>query len=157
VKLALNGCMLLSAVRLSLSRYCTHQLHPCTVLTAAHHIHTRPPDTVPARLAYQRPLVNTYCMFDLRSHLRARHRLGPRRAFPVPRSGALTFPALDTSAATCLTTRMTLRLLVVLSAVARDALPTAMTTVIAPGENPIFHLMMPHLNVAVSRHLHGIV
>jgi hypothetical protein len=75
-------------VRLSLSRYCTHQPHPCTVLTAAHHIHTRPPDAVPARLAYQRPLVNTYCMFDLRSHLRARHRLGPRRAFTVTRSGA---------------------------------------------------------------------
>jgi hypothetical protein len=52
---------------------------------------------------------------------------------------------------------MTLWLLVVLSAVARAALPTAMTTVIAPGENPIFHLMMPHLNVAVSSRLHGIV
>jgi hypothetical protein len=34
---------------------------------------------------------------------------------------------------TCLITRMTLRLLVVLSAVAHAALPTAMTTVIAPG------------------------
>jgi len=44
VKLARNGCMLPSAVRLSLSRYCTHQLHPCTLLTAAHHIHTVPPD-----------------------------------------------------------------------------------------------------------------
>ena len=73
VKLARNGCMLPSAVRLSLSRCCTHQPHPCTVLTAAHHIHTRQPDAVPARLAYQRPLVNTYCMFDLQSHLRARH------------------------------------------------------------------------------------
>ena len=30
----------------------------------------------------------TYCMFDLRSPLRARHRLGPRRAFTVTRSGA---------------------------------------------------------------------
>jgi hypothetical protein len=70
---------------------------------------------------------------------------------------AFTFPALDTAAATCLTTRMTLRLLVVLSAVARAALLTAMTTVIAPGENPIFHLMMLHLNVAVSSRLHGIV
>jgi hypothetical protein len=83
VKLARNGCMLPSAVRLSLSRYCTYQPHPCTVLTAPHHIHTRPPDTVPAHLAYQRPLVNTYRIFD-----RARHRLGPRRAFTVTRSEA---------------------------------------------------------------------
>jgi hypothetical protein len=71
--------MLPSTVRLSLSRYCTHQPHPCTVLTAAHHIHTRPPDVVPARPAYQRPLVNTYCMFDLRS---------PHSPLPVTRSGA---------------------------------------------------------------------
>ena len=34
--------------------------------------HTRPPDML-VGLEYQRPLVNTYCMFDLRSHLRARH------------------------------------------------------------------------------------
>jgi hypothetical protein len=72
-------------------------------------------------------------------------------------SHAFTFPVLDTAAATCLTTRMTLRLLVVLSAVARATLLTAMTTVIAPGENPIFRLMMLHLNVAVSSRLHGIV
>jgi hypothetical protein len=75
---------------------------------------------------------------------------------------ALTFPVLDTPAATCLTTRMTLRLLVVLSAVARAALPTAMTTVIAPGKNPIFYLMIPHLNVpgferCQASRLHGIV
>ena len=44
-----NHCMSSSAVRLSLSN-CTHQPHPCTVLTAAHHTHTRPPD-VPARIA----------------------------------------------------------------------------------------------------------
>ena len=113
--------------------HCTQQPHPCTVLTAAHHIHARPPDTVPARLAYQRPLVNTYRTFDLCRHQRARHRLGPRRAFTVTRSGAGSiFQVLDTAAVTCLTTRMTLRLLVVLSAVARAALPTAMTTVIAP-------------------------
>jgi len=49
--------------------------------------HTRPPDML-VGLEYQRPLVNTYCMFDLRSHLRARHRLGPRQAFTVTRSGA---------------------------------------------------------------------
>ena len=36
VKLARNGCLLPSAVRLSLSRYCTHQPHPCTVLTTTH-------------------------------------------------------------------------------------------------------------------------
>jgi hypothetical protein len=43
---------------------------------------------------------------------------------------------------------MTLRLLVVVSAVARAALPTVMTTVIAPEANPTFHLTMPHLNAA---------
>ena len=36
--------------------------HPCTV-TAAHHLHTRPPD---ARLEYQGSLVNTYFSLDLR-------------------------------------------------------------------------------------------
>ena len=58
VKLARNGCMSSSAVRLSLSN-CTYQLHPCTVLTAAHHTHTRPPD-VPARIASPQSLSNTY-------------------------------------------------------------------------------------------------
>ena len=87
VKLARNGCMLPSEVRLSLSRYCTHQPHPCTVLTAAHHIHTRPPD-LQASLAYQRPLVNTYRMSDLCRPQRARHRQGPRRSFAITRSGA---------------------------------------------------------------------
>jgi len=109
-----------------------------------------------ARLANQRLLVNTYCMFDLRRHLRARPPLGPRRAFTVTRSGAC-IDLLDPPAATCLTTRMTLRLLVVLSAVVRVALPTAMTTVIDPDENPIFHLLMPHLNAAVSSRLDAIV
>jgi hypothetical protein len=91
VKIARNGCMLPNAVRLSLSRYCTHQPHPCTVLTSAHHIHTRPPD-VPARLQlYQRLLVNTYCTFDL---CRPRGRARPtsascdRRAFALTRIGA---------------------------------------------------------------------
>jgi hypothetical protein len=88
VKLARNRCMLPSVVRLSLSRYCTQQPHPCTVLTAAHHVQTRPPDTVLARLSYQRPLVNTYSMFDLCRPQRTRHHLGPRRAFTVTRSGA---------------------------------------------------------------------
>jgi len=71
VKLARNGCLLPSAVRLSLSRYCTHRPHPCTVFTAAHPFHTRSPD-VPARLVYQRLLVNTYCTSDLcRPHERS--------------------------------------------------------------------------------------
>jgi hypothetical protein len=46
---------------------------------------------------------------------------------------------------------------VVLSAVVRAALQTAMTTVIDPDENPIFHLLMPHLNDAVSSCLDDIV
>jgi hypothetical protein len=54
-----HGCTLHAA---RLSSYCTRP-HPCTV-TAAHHVHTRPPD-IPARLAYQIPLVNTYCTSDL--------------------------------------------------------------------------------------------
>ena len=67
VKLARNGDMLPSAVRLSLSN-CTHQLHPCTVFTAAHHIHTRPPDVhVHACLAYPKSLSHTYSSLELRS------------------------------------------------------------------------------------------
>ena len=38
--------------------------HPTTVATAPHYPHTRPPD-VPARLVYQRILVNTYRTSDL--------------------------------------------------------------------------------------------
>jgi hypothetical protein len=65
VNLVLNGCSYLqSTVRLSLQRDRTYNPHPCTVLTAAHNIHTRPPDA-PACLAYQRTLMNPYCMFDL--------------------------------------------------------------------------------------------
>ena len=67
VKLARNGDMLPSAVRLSLSN-CTYQLHPCTVLTVAHHIHTRPPDVhVHACLAYPKSLSHTYSSLELRS------------------------------------------------------------------------------------------
>jgi hypothetical protein len=65
VKLARNGCMLPSAVRLSLSN-CTHQLHPCTILTASHHIHTCPPD-VNACLTYPKSLSHTYSSLELRS------------------------------------------------------------------------------------------
>jgi hypothetical protein len=57
-----HGCTLHAA---RLSSYCTRQSqHPCTVLTASHHIHTRPPD-IQERLACQRSLVNTYCTSDL--------------------------------------------------------------------------------------------
>jgi hypothetical protein len=61
------GCKLLSVVRLS-SSHCTRP-HPCTV-TAAHHPHTRPPD-IPARLSYQRSLMNTYSTSDLRRSAQA--------------------------------------------------------------------------------------
>ena len=67
VKLALNGCSYLqSTARLSLQRDSTYNPHPCTVLTAAHNIHTFPPDA-PACLAYQRTLMNPYCMSDMES------------------------------------------------------------------------------------------
>jgi hypothetical protein len=66
VKLARTGCMSPRAVRLSFSRYCTRQQHPCTVLTAAHHIHTRPPD-VNACLEYPKSLSHTYSSLELRS------------------------------------------------------------------------------------------
>jgi hypothetical protein len=64
-----HSCKLLSAVRQS-SSHCTRP-HPCTV-TVAHHPHTRPPD-IPARIAHQGSLSNTYCTSDLcRPSLRAR-------------------------------------------------------------------------------------
>ena len=65
VKLARTGCMSSSVVRLSLTN-CTYQLHPCTVLTAAHHKHTRPPDVL-ARISSQQLLSNTYSSLELRS------------------------------------------------------------------------------------------
>ena len=66
-------------------------------------------------------------------------------------ASALTSLVLDASAATCLTSQP-LRLLVVLSSVAHAVLLNAMTTsAIAPDAHPIFNLMMPHLNAAVSR------
>jgi hypothetical protein len=68
-----HGCTLLSVVRLN-SSHCTRP-HPCKV-TAAHHPHTRPPD-IPARLAYQRSLLNTYRTSDL-GRPRARRRERPR-------------------------------------------------------------------------------
>jgi hypothetical protein len=64
--------------------------HPTTVSAAPHYPHTRPPD-VPARLVYQRPLVNTYRTSDLcRPPGRARppSDYRDRRAFALTRSGA---------------------------------------------------------------------
>jgi hypothetical protein len=58
--------------------------HPCTV-TAAHHLHTRPPD---ARLEYQGSLANTYFSLDLRRIPRKRRSLVRRSVFVVTRSGA---------------------------------------------------------------------
>jgi hypothetical protein len=123
--------------------------HPTTVAVVPHYPHTRPPD-VPARLVYQRILVNTYRTSDL---------FRPRGLACTPSTSLLPSPAvvpastflvLDAATATCLTARMTLHLLVVLLAVARAALPTAMMTVITPGANPTFHRTMPHLNAVVS-------
>ena len=93
VKLALNGCSYLqSTARLSLQRDSTYNPHPCTVLTAAHNIHTRPPDAL-ARLVYQRTLMNSYCMFDRADLASARakvaalswsHAAGPASTSLVP-------------------------------------------------------------------------
>jgi hypothetical protein len=64
--------------------------HPTTVAEPPHYPHTRPPD-VPARLVYQRILVNTYCTSDL---CRPRRRAHPpsdpwdRRAFALTCRGA---------------------------------------------------------------------
>ena len=81
VTLARNGGMLLSAVRLSLSN-CTHQLHPCTVLTAASHTHTRPPDVL-ARIASPQLLSNTYSSLELRSSLSVLKLLGGPQDTPI--------------------------------------------------------------------------
>ena len=66
------------------------RIHPTTVTASPHYPHTRPPD-VPARLVYQRILVNTYRTSEL---CRPRGRARPpsaycdRRAFALTRSGA---------------------------------------------------------------------
>jgi len=79
VKMALHGCSdLPSTVRLSFQSNRTYNPHPCTVLPEAHNIHTRPPDA-PARLAYQRTLMNPYCMSDLADLASARAQV----AFPL--------------------------------------------------------------------------
>jgi hypothetical protein len=64
--------------------------HPTTVAVTPHYPHTRPPD-VPARLVYQRILVNTYRTSDLcRPRGRARPLSDPcaRRASVLTCSGA---------------------------------------------------------------------
>ena len=81
VKLARNGCMSSSAVRLSLSN-CTYQLHPCTVLTAAHHKHTRPPDVL-ACIASPQLLSTTYSSLELRSSLSVLQLLGGPQDTPI--------------------------------------------------------------------------
>ena len=80
-KLARTGCMSSSAVRLSLTN-CTYQLHPCTVLTAAHHKHTRPPDVL-ARIASPQSLSNTYSSLELRSSLSVLKLLGGPQDTPI--------------------------------------------------------------------------
>ena len=79
------GCALVTA---RLNDDC--QPHPTTVTAAPHYPHTLPPD-VPARLVYQRILVNTYSTSDL---CRPRGRAHPpsaycdRHVFALTRSGA---------------------------------------------------------------------
>ena len=107
VKLALHGCSdLPSTVRLSLQSNRTYNPHPCTVLPATHNIHTRPPDA-PARLAYQRTLMNPYCMSDLADLASARAQVA---AFSRSHAAAQASISLVSDAETC-PTRKTLRLL----------------------------------------------
>ena len=75
VKLAYHGCCWPRAARLSLLRYCKHTPHPCTVLTAAHHTHTRPMDVL-ARIESPQSLSNTYSSLELRSFLSSLRALG---------------------------------------------------------------------------------
>ena len=82
VKLACDGCCWPSAGRLSLLRYCTHTPHPCTVLTAAHHTHTRPPDVL-ARIASPQLLSNTHSSLELRSSLSVLKLLGGPQDTPI--------------------------------------------------------------------------
>jgi hypothetical protein len=71
-----HGCVLRTA---QLNDDCTRP-HPTTVTAAPHYPHTRPPD-VPARLVYQRLLVNTYCFSGL---CRPRGRARPPSAYRCP-------------------------------------------------------------------------
>ena len=147
VKLACPGCWWPSAARLSLLRYCTHTPHPCTVLTTAHNIHTRPPDA-PARLSYQRTLMNPYCMFDL-ADLARETALGALSQSHAARTASTS---LVSDAETCLT-RKTLRPIqqpVVAPALAGALV--AMTTVDVLGIAAIlFHLTILAGLAALSR------
>ncbi len=127
VQLARNGWSLPSTSQLSLPRYFTYYPHPCTVLTAAHNIHTLPPDAL-ARLAYQRPLMNPYCMFDL---CRPRQSLGPRRAFPVTRRGSrVDLSGIGPAAQTCLTRKILLPLKLPVVAPVLAELTIVVTTIV---------------------------
>ena len=80
------------------------------------------------------------------------HREIPTRDVHLPSLAvvqASTFLVSDDAAATCLTTRMMLWLLVVLVAVVRTAFLTARMTSNTPGVNLIFRQMMLPLNDAV--------
>jgi hypothetical protein len=129
------------------------QPHPTTVAVAPHYPHTRPPD-VPARLVYQRILVNTYITSDL---FRPRRRARPpsdyraRRAFALTRSGAcVDLPGFGRDCSDMSDSEDDVPAVrgPLGSRTRRSADRDDMMTVIAPGANPTFHLMMPHLNAA---------
>ena len=116
------------------------------------HIHAQP--DVPARLVYQRILVNTYRTSDLcRPPGRARPPSAyiDRRVFALTRVvPASTSLVLDAAAATCRTVRTTLWLpAVLLAAVHAVLLIDMMKIVIVLGANRIFRQMMQPLNTAV--------
>jgi hypothetical protein len=124
--------------------------HPTTVAVAPHYPHTRPPD-VPARLVYQRILVNTYRTSDL---CRPRGRARPpsascnRRAFALTRSGAgVDLPGFGRGSSDMSDSEDD-------APAARGALGSRARRTAdrddAPGANPTFHRTMPHLNAAVS-------
>jgi len=120
--------------------------HPTTVAAAPHYPHTRPPD-VPARLVYQRILVNTYRTSDLcRPPGRARppSAYSDRHVFALTRVvPASTSLVLDAASETCRTVRTTLWLpAVLLAAVHAVLLIDMMKIVTVLGANPIFRQMM---------------
>jgi hypothetical protein len=151
VKLALNGCSYLqSTTRLSLHRDRTYNPHPCTVLTAAHNIHTRPPDA-PARLLYQRTLMNPYCMFDLAALASAR--TGKVACLSRLHAAGPASTSLVSDAETC-PTRTTLRPLqlpVVAPLLAELALAETMIAAVLGIDAILFQLTTPDGLAALSR------
>ena len=151
MKLALNGCSYLqSTARLSLQRDRTYNPHPCTVLTAAHNIHTRPPDA-PARLAYQRTLMNPYCMFDLAALASAR--TGKVAGLSRLHAAGPASTSLVSDAETC-PTRTTLRPLqrpVVAPLLAELALAETMIAAVLGIDAILFQLTTPDGLAALSR------